>query len=98
MTIAHAGHAVEIASKSDVSSIQLAERRAMLSVDCARALLQWGKLEPAFNAIQVAESHAPEEVRGRVVVRRMIDDLSRRSPVSLRRQVESYANAVGVTA
>jgi hypothetical protein len=53
-------------------------------IDTARALTQWGKWDRAFNAIRRAERYAPEEIRQRAAVHRMIDELARRSPTTLR--------------
>ncbi|WP_433294450.1 helix-turn-helix domain-containing protein [Actinoplanes sp. CA-030573] len=93
-----AGTALDIAAGIDISSIMLPERRAMIYIDSARALLQWGKFERAFEAIRAAEEHAPEEVRQRSAVHGMIEDLARRSSTTLRRRVQSYCLSIGMAA
>lgn len=91
-----AGTALDVASGIDISTIPLPERRAMLYIDSARAFLLWGKLDRAFNAIRAAEEHAPEEVRQRVVVHDLIEQLTRRSPTALRHTVRSYCLSIGI--
>ncbi|BCJ55876.1 hypothetical protein Asp14428_73510 [Actinoplanes sp. NBRC 14428] len=93
-----AGTALDIAARIDIASIPLPERRAMLYIDAARAFLQWGKLDRAFDAIRTAEGHAPEEVRQRNAVHGMVKDLERRSSTTLRRRVQSYRLSIGIAA
>jgi transcriptional regulator with XRE-family HTH domain len=93
-----AGTAVRLASSINLSKLGLPERRAMLLLDTARALTQWGKWERAFEAIRRAERHAPEEVRARPAVHAMIQELASRAPSPLRRHVHDYARAVGAPA
>ena len=64
----------------------------------ARALTQWDKHERALDAIRRAESYAPEEVRARRSVHQLINELGRRCPEHLQRQVHEYARAVGAAA
>jgi hypothetical protein len=93
-----AGTAVASAKAVDLARLQLPERKAMLMLDTARALMQWGKWERAFDAIRSAERHAPEEVRARPAVHMMINQLAERSPSPLQRRVRAYARLIGVAA
>ncbi|WP_433372613.1 hypothetical protein [Dactylosporangium sp. CA-152071] len=93
-----AGTAVDLAGTVDLSTMAVPERRAMLMLDTARALTQWGKYERALDAVRMAEQHAPEEVRTRRSVHQLINDLGRRCPVPLQRRVHDYARSVGAMA
>jgi hypothetical protein len=90
-----AGTAVSLARTIALGQMAVPERRAMLMLDTARALTQWGRYERAFTAIRSAEGHAPEEVRGRRAVHQLITDLARRAPAPLQRRVHDYAISVG---
>jgi hypothetical protein len=92
-----AGSAVAQAEKIEMRRLRLPERKAMVLLDTARALTQWGKWERAFEAIRAAEQQAPEEVRTRPVVHHMISELAQRSPAPLRRRVSEYATHVGAS-
>jgi hypothetical protein len=93
-----AGSAVAYAKKIEMATLELPERKAMVLLDTARALTQWGKLERAFDAIRQAERFAPEEVRRRPSVHQMIVELSQRSPAPLQRQIQAYAASVRASA
>jgi hypothetical protein len=89
-----AGTAVAYANKIDLAALDLPERKAMVLLDTARALSQWGKWDRAFDAIRRAERHAPEEIRQRAAVHHLIDELAQRSPATLRRHVQNYADQI----
>jgi hypothetical protein len=93
-----AGTALALAATVNLDAVCLPERRAVLFIDSARAFLQWGKYEKCLDAIRTAEGHAPEEVRNRAVVHRLVEDLWHRSPPSIRNHVEQYARASGAIA
>jgi hypothetical protein len=93
-----AGTAVASAAAVDLARLQLPERKAMLLLDTARALTQWGKWDRAFDAIRSAERHAPEEVRARPAAHRLINELAQRSPNPLQRRVRAYARQIGAAA
>jgi hypothetical protein len=98
MHLGDAGTAVHLASTVDIRKVPLPERKASLMLDMARALTQWGKYDRALDAIRSAERYAPEEVRSRTSVHRMIHDLARRAPGPVQRQVHRYAETIGVRA
>jgi hypothetical protein len=86
---------VAYAQRVPLDKIMLAERRACLFVDVARALSQWGKLERAVRALLVAENTAPEEVRTCPAVRRLVNDLVRSAPSSLYPDIRDLADRIG---
>ncbi len=91
-----AGTAVQLAEEVDLDRVPLPERRAVLFIDVARAYLQWGKDERALAAVRTAERHAPEEVRDRPLVHRLLQELARRCRSSMRRDVGDYAYSLGI--
>lgn len=93
-----AGTAVALAARVDITKLELPERKAMLLLDTARALTQWGKWEPALAAIQQAERHAPEEVRARPAVHALIGELTHRAPAPIQGRIRAYARRVGAAA
>ncbi|HYU65946.1 MAG TPA: hypothetical protein VEK09_04285 [Jatrophihabitantaceae bacterium] len=95
-TLGDAGMAIDQARHVDLDQVSVLERRAMLYVDVARAYNQWGRYEQAYKAIRQAETIAPEEVRFRPAVHRLIADLVVRSPRSVQSQIREYANQLGV--
>lgn len=96
MMLGDAGTAVDLARRVDLSQIPLAERKAALFIDTAQALAQWGKHEQAYHALRTAEQVAPEEVRTKGTVRRLVGDLAIRAPRSVRGEVREFAELIGV--
>jgi hypothetical protein len=84
------------ARRIDVSLIPIVERKAALFLDTARAYAQWGKHEQAYSALRMANSVAPEEVRSRGRVRRLVGDLADHGPTSLRGAVRGFAEEIGM--
>jgi len=82
-------------SPADISQLAVPERKAILLLDTARALGQWGKYDRAFEALRQAERHATEEVRRRPAVHSLIHELERRTTGPLRKQLHDYALTVG---
>jgi hypothetical protein len=95
VSLGDAGTAVTLAATVDLANVQLPERKAALYLDVAQAYNQWDKHDRAFDAIRTAEHIAPEEVRYRPAVHRILHDLLRRSPPHLQPRVRRYADAVG---
>jgi tetratricopeptide (TPR) repeat protein len=93
-----AGTAIDYARRVDLDLIPITERRAALYVDVARAFNQWGKYERAYHAIRQAETIAPEEIRSRPAVHRLVADLVVRAPHTLRAEVRQYADRIGIQA
>jgi transcriptional regulator with XRE-family HTH domain len=90
-----AGVAVEEAGRIDLSALPLPERRTAVLLDTARAQLQRGRWERAFGAVREAERHAPDEVLTRRSAHRLIRQLGRGCPASMRPHVHEYARRVG---
>jgi hypothetical protein len=98
MTLGDAGTAVDLARRVDLGQIQLAERKAGLLIDTAQAFAQWGKHEQAYHALRTAERVAPEEIRTRGAVRRLVGGLALTAPRTVRRDVQEFAERIGVDA
>lgn len=91
-----AGTAIAHAHAVTPADLRLPERRSRYWVDVARAYHQWGKPEPCYQALRIAERQAPEEIRARPIVR----DLTRHlleEPTPLP-GVRDLARRVGATA
>jgi hypothetical protein len=96
VTLGDAGTAVDLARRIDLSAITITERKAILLIDTARALLQWGRHEKAYIALRAAEQTAHEEVAGRPSVHRLVRDLATTAPPSIRRDARQFTSQVGV--
>ncbi|MGN9912255.1 hypothetical protein ACTMTJ_32425 [Phytohabitans sp. LJ34] len=96
MTLGDAGTAIDLARRVDLSRIPLAERKAGLLIDTARAFAQWGKHEHAHQALRTAEQIAPEEIRTSETVRRLVRDLALTAPHTVQRAVGEFAERTGV--
>jgi hypothetical protein len=90
-----AGTAVDLARRVNLERLPIAERKASLFIDTARALTQWGKYEQAFDAVRTADQIAPEEVRSRRAVHTLLGDLAARSPRIVAPRVHEFAGARG---
>jgi hypothetical protein len=97
VALGDAGTAVRLAATVSLDRLPIPERKAMLLLDTAKALTQWGKYEKALNAIRSAEQFAPEEVRSRTSVHQLLADLDRRCPPPFQRHVREYVHGIGVT-
>jgi tetratricopeptide (TPR) repeat protein len=95
-TLGDAGTAIDYARRVDLDRVPVVERRAALYVDVARAFNQWGRYEQAYHAIRQAETIAPEEIRSRPAVHRLVADLVIRAPRTVRSQLRQYADEIGV--
>jgi transcriptional regulator with XRE-family HTH domain len=91
-----AGTAVDLARRIDVSRIPIAERKAALFIDTAEAFAQWNKYEQAYRALRMADEVAPEEVRTRGAVHRLLEDMAGRAPRGVRAKVYDFAEQIGV--
>ncbi len=97
VTLGDAGTAIDIARQINLSAITVTERKASLLIDVARAFLQWGRHEKALTALRAAADTAPEEVAGRPAVHRLISDLLRSAPPSIRQDAGQFAASLGVS-
>ena len=96
VSLGDAGRAIGCAQRVPLDKVGVAERRACLFVDVARALTQWGKPERAYQALLAAEQTAPEEIATRPSVRQLVVDLIRITPASLYPDLRELANRIGV--
>ncbi|WP_163512547.1 helix-turn-helix transcriptional regulator [Fodinicola acaciae] len=90
-----AGTAISTARQVDDTAIAQVERRATFYLDVAAGFNQWGKHEPAFQAVQHAEAIAPEELRGRPSVHALVQRIESSAPLSLRPHVHQLATRIG---
>jgi hypothetical protein len=93
-----AGAAIDYARKVDPDKLLITERRAAFFVDTAQAFAQWGKHEQAYHALRAAGQLAPQEIRSRPAVRRMISDLLATAPPTVRSQLREFAGRLGAPA
>ncbi|MEJ3748458.1 XRE family transcriptional regulator [Actinomycetes bacterium KLBMP 9797] len=98
MKLGDAGMAVDLARQVDLGRIPLTERKAALFIDTAQALAQWGKHDRAYHALRSAEQVAPEEVRTKGSVRRLVAELAVTAPRSIRSDVREFAERIGAEA
>jgi hypothetical protein len=90
-----AGSAINYARKVNLDHLTVTERKASFFVDTAQAFSQWGKHEKAFHALRTAEELAPEEVRSRPAVRRLVSDLLATAPPTIRPRLGQFADRIG---
>ena len=91
-----AGTAIELARRVPLGRINLAERKASLFVDVAQAYSQWGRHEQSLRALQTACRIAPEEIRARPAVHRILGDLAVMSRGPIRMEVAAFAADNGI--
>jgi tetratricopeptide (TPR) repeat protein len=96
LTLGDAGTAITLARQVPLDKIHLAERKASLFVDVARAYTQWGRYEHGLNALRIAYDVAPEELRCRPAVQRIAGDLTALSRGHVRTEVVEFAHRVGI--
>ncbi|MFE9689508.1 hypothetical protein [Micromonospora sp. NPDC005806] len=98
LTLGDAGTAIALARHVPLDKIRLAERKASLFVDVARAYTQWGRYEHGLNALRSAYEVAPEEVRCRPAVQRIASDLAVLTRGHVRTAVLDFAQRAGIRA
>jgi len=90
-----AGAAINYARKVNLEQLTVTERKASFFVDTAQAFSQWGKHEKAYHALRAAEQLAPQEVRSRPAVRRLVSDLLATAPPTVRPHLSEFAARIG---
>jgi hypothetical protein len=95
VTFGDAGTALEHVRSIDVSRLAVVERRAVLYIDAAKALVQLGKHADACYMLAIAEQLAPEELISRSSVRALIGAMARSAPRSAQPTVRALAIRVG---
>lgn len=73
--LGNAGSALHHAQRARLPQFPDTERRARFLVDVALCFAQWDKPSSAYQALLAAERTAPDEVRTRATVRRLVSDL-----------------------
>ncbi|MEV0427162.1 hypothetical protein [Micromonospora sp. NPDC050495] len=96
LALGDAGTAIAIARTVPLEKVSLAERKASLFVDVARAYTQWGRYEHGLGALRTAYEVAPEEIRCRPTVQRVARDLAMLSNGSARAAAVGFAHSVGI--
>ncbi|MFG1955672.1 hypothetical protein [Micromonospora sp. NPDC048830] len=95
LTLGDAGSAIALARQVPLDKIRLAERKASLFVDVARAYTRWGRYENGLNALRTAYEVAPEEIRCRPAVQRIASDLAVLTRGQIRTAVLDFAQHAG---
>lgn len=98
LALGDAGTAIALARQVPLDKINLAERKASLFVDAARAYTQWGRYEQGLNALRSAYQVAPEEIQCRPTVQRIVSDLAVLTRGHVRTAVMNFAQQAGVHA
>lgn len=96
LTLGDAGTAIAIARTVPLEKVALAERKASLFVDVARAYTQWGRYEHGLTALRTAYEVAPEEIRCRPAVQRIAGDLAMLANSSVRTAAVGFAHSAGI--
>lgn len=96
LTLGDAGTAIVFARRVQLDKITLAERKASLFVDVAKAYTQWGRHDNGLSALRSAYRIAPEEVRSRPAVRGIVTDLAALSRGHTRNRVLAFAASAGI--
>ncbi|MFF0719356.1 hypothetical protein [Micromonospora sp. NPDC003816] len=96
LTLGDAGTAIGIARTVPLDKVTLAERKAALYIDVARAYTQWGRYEHGLAALRTAYAVAPEEIRCRPAVQRIATDLALLAKGSARTAVVDFARGAGI--
>ncbi len=96
LSLGDAGTAIQYARQLPLQAIRLPERKARLFVDVAQAYAQWGRRDKALAALRTAYQIAPEEIRARSTVHRLVGDLAALSYGSSRTEVADFARSTGV--
>jgi hypothetical protein len=79
----------------NLDQLTVTERKASLFVDTAQAFSQWGKHEKALHALCSAEKLAPQEVRSRPAVRRLVSALLATAPPTVQPHLSEFAVRIG---
>ncbi|WP_446213032.1 hypothetical protein [Micromonospora sp. IBSANI012] len=96
LTLGDAGTAIALARQVPLDKLGLAERKASLLVDVARAYTQWGRYEHGLYALRSAYEVAPEEIRCRPTVQRIASDLAVLTRGHVRSAVFDFAQHAGI--
>ena len=96
LALGDAGTAINYARQVDLGKVQLVERRACLYIDVAQAYTNWGRYEQALSALHTAATVAPQEVRTKETVRRIISHLTSLAPGPTGADAADFAANTGI--
>lgn len=96
LSLGDAGTTITLARQVPLHQVTLTERKASLFVDVARAYTQWGRYEQGLHALRTAYDVAPEEVRCRPAVRRVVSDLMVLARGRVRTDAVSFVARAGI--
>jgi tetratricopeptide (TPR) repeat protein len=96
LALGDAGTAITFARRVQLDKITLAERKASLSVDVAQAYIQWGRHDDGLSALRAAYRIAPQEIRSRPTVHRIVADLAALSRGHTRNRALDFAAEAGI--
>ena len=82
----------------NLGQLTVTERKASFFIDTAQAFSQWGKHERAYRALRAAEELAPQELRSRPAVHRLVSDLLATAPPTVRPHLSELAAHIGAPA
>jgi len=82
----------------NLGQLTVTERKASFFVDTTQAFSQWGKHERAYRALRAAEELAPQEIRSRPAVHRLVSDLLAAAPPTVRPHLSEFAAHIGAPA
>ncbi len=97
LTFGDVGNAIRFARLVRQDRLLLAERKVSLFLDVAQAYTLWGRHDAALTALRTASRIAPQEVRSRPTVHRLVLDLCAHAPTSVRTRATEFASAAGIS-
>lgn len=96
LAFADPGRALAVAGKVDLTSVKLAERKASLHLDVARANSLCHRWDAALAALQAAEHVAPQELRTRAPAKQLVMQVAARAPRTIRSEAVDLARRCGI--
>lgn len=96
--LGNAGTAIEHLQRIRLDNLGIAERKATVCIDAARAYVQWGKHDRAVSALLAAEQVSPAELRVRPVTRELVQQIWTIGPASARSDLAALVERVGIAA
>ena len=98
ISLGNAGTAVENLRKIKLDNLGIAERKATVCIDAARAFTQWGKYDKAVNALHAAEEISTQELQVRPVTRDLVRQIRTGADPSVRSSLNNLVARVGIAA
>ena len=98
INLGNAGTAIDHVRAINFDGLGIAERRATVFIDAARAYSQWGKYDQAVSALNAVSEIAVQELRVRPPVRELVGHLRSLAPRSVQSDLQSLVDRVGFAA